>query len=221
MLKTASVLVVAVLGILLAPVFSVGETTIEVGKPFEGDLRGKTVQLSTEIKFETWKVPGISYKTVMEGRDFPLPRPGADGPSAIDRRDRGPSKGSAIRGFVSPISVRLKAGQGVVISCKVLGDGRKVQLFVRNPDGIVFACTKFEANASQLKIGGIAATGVYDVLVFSDQNGRYTLRATVDGPEEESPDETKIQMRIDELKRELAEQEAKLAKIKESKVNKP
>jgi hypothetical protein len=157
--------------------------TLKLGEKFAGELSGKRTAL-----------PKIAPK--MRGK--------------FGGKGKGGRRGSNL-GFGKKLPVSLKAGQSVSISATVAGAGRNVLLVLLDPTGEVVGHTAFKETTARLDIEEVNATGRYEIVVFSDKSGNFTLRAT--GPSAEADAEA-LEKRIKELKEELKELETKLKALK-------
>lgn len=125
-----------------------------------------------------------------------------------------------LSGFMMPngraveIPIQLKAGQALTVSVTVLGNDRQVGLILRDPTGQQIAISNSaELKSNELLVEEVAASGTYKIVVVSDQIGRFTLRAdSAAEPGDVGVDEDAdaLRAKIQRLKQELAEAEAKL-----------
>jgi hypothetical protein len=116
-------------------------------------------------------------------------------------------------GHHAELKLKLKAGQAVSIKGTVLGDGRKIQLALRDKTGKPVAFTALAPKSTILKVKEAPSTGNYTVVVQSDQVGAFTVVASV----EEELSESEIVAKIEALKEELKNWERKLKEIRSKK----
>jgi hypothetical protein len=111
------------------------------------------------------------------------------------------------------LKVKLKAGQAVSIQGKVLGDGRKIGLILRDKTGKQVASAALAPESNILKMKQTPSSGEYTVVVASDQVGAFTVVASV----EEELSENDLEKKIEALEQELAYLKAKLMAIRSKK----
>jgi hypothetical protein len=124
---------------------------------------------------------------------------------------------NGLRGWGTEFTVDLKAGQSLLVTATVIGAGRKVGFVLFDPTGKTLETTKWGTGANELKFGPVAATGQYTVVVISTQIGNYSITATDPTRPKAPPTEKELEEKIAKLKKELAEAEAELKKLKEKK----
>src|SRR5262245_56486970 len=124
--------------------------------------------------------------------------------------------------YQGALPIRLKAGQGMSITATVVGQGRLVGIRVINPMGKRIredpeASYEFgnqevpvmvlSAKTAEITIEEVNATGKYTIIVVSDQAGPFTVKATSGS---EGDDRESLEKQLKELKKKVAEIEAKL-----------
>jgi hypothetical protein len=176
MSRVRTVFALALLGPALVPATGRAQTSLRIGKKFEGQVNQPRVQLSNVLG----QVP-----------------PGWSG-------FNGGFNAFAF-GYVATVPLRLKAGEAVSISATVTGADRKVQLILLDPSKTGVAFTQMAAKKTLLKSEEVNATGTYLVVVASDRIGPYQLLATKDDDkeDEESIDDkiARLEKELGDLKR--------------------
>jgi hypothetical protein len=115
-------------------------------------------------------------------------------------------------GYMAHFSVYLKAGSKITINAAVLGKGRRLAIALVDETNTIVAATKRDTDVSQsrLVVTEVSATGVYTIRLVSNQIGAYTLIA--DFPKVE--DEKSLELKIEQLRKELADAESRLKELR-------
>lgn len=124
---------------------------------------------------------------------------------------------NGLRGWGTEFTVDLKTGQSLTVTATVVGANRKVGMVLINPTGKSLETTKWGTGGNELKFGPVAATGQYTVVLVSTEIGNYSVAATDPTRPKAPPTEKELEEKIAKLKKELAEVEAELKKLKEKK----
>jgi len=125
--------------------------------------------------------------------------------------------------YQGSMPINLKAGQGMSITATVIGQDRLVGIRVLNPAGkriredpdqsYEFGNQEVPVNILSTKtrtitIEEVSATGIYTIIVVSDQAGPFSVTAT--SSSEAGEDRESLEKQLKELRRRIVEIEAKL-----------
>jgi hypothetical protein len=113
------------------------------------------------------------------------------------------------------VLITLEAAQSLSLSVTVHGDERIVLVRLYDPSGDLIVATDFEGGTVKIERKEVPASGKYKIVIYSPHSGAFTLLAR--GPSKEEQDEKTIDERIKELKKELADLEAKREALKKKK----
>jgi hypothetical protein len=127
---------------------------------------------------------------------------------------------SSWAGYLTEQTVSLKAGGKIAITATVLGKGRGVAVWLKDPTGkVIDGPYNFDLATSKLQVPEVGATGKYTVVLISDQIGAYTVKADYVKPAEtspkaESPTVTGLQEKVARLEKDYARLEKEVAEVK-------
>jgi hypothetical protein len=113
------------------------------------------------------------------------------------------------------VLIALEAAQSLSLSVSVHGDERKVLVWLYDPQGDEIVKTSFQVGTARIDRKEVPASGKYKIVIRSPHSGAFTLLAK--GPSKDESDEKVIDERIKELKKELADLEAKREALKKKK----
>jgi hypothetical protein len=146
-----------------------------------------------------------------------VPFPGASGGSK--KRFELSTDHNPVECYQCALSVKLKEGQGIDVSVKVKGTGRKVCLKLLDPNGELMAHSKpFEITTNKLTLKEANVSGNYTIVVASDRSGGFELRA--EDPDGETKEGT-LKEKIKQREEELAELKAKLKALQGGRTKDP
>ena len=119
------------------------------------------------------------------------------------------------------VPVTLKAGQSFSAQVTVSGSKRKVALALNDPAGKrIVRIDEFLDTSSELTFEA-SVSGTFKIAVISDQVGAFKLRVVrVGGDGDVEPDAQALEAKIQQLKQELSETEAKLDALKKKSASK-
>ena len=126
-----------------------------------------------------------------------------------------PPFGNDPEGYLATLPVKLKAGQPIEITANIVGDGRRVAVYLIDSTNKRIAQTEIKDSSQSLKVKNVNATGMYGVVVWSNQIGAFNLIAEFEEPEVLTVAAAKA--KVDQLKKELAAAEAELKALEEKK----
>lgn len=116
-------------------------------------------------------------------------------------------------GYLTVLPVKLKAGQPIEITANVVGDKRRVVVWVVDSTNKEIAKSDIKDSSQSLKVKNANATGTYGVVIWSDRIGAFDLIAEFDGPEALTLAAAKA--KVESLKKELAAAEKELKKLED------
>lgn len=123
--------------------------------------------------------------------------------------------GDSTLAYMADVSVTLKAGQDISLTCTVTGKDRHVLLVLLDPRGMQIGISKSKAKMTTLRVEDVNANGEYKILVFTSLIGPFSLWATISSEEELNI--KAIEEEIKTLQQLLADAEARLKKARAKK----
>jgi len=130
--------------------------------------------------------------------------------------------GRSIPVVSTELPLNLKAGQKFSIQVTVSGpETRKAGLALKDPSGEAVALTELLPKSNELTIEA-GASGLSRIVVYSDLVGAFKLRVDPEGGDDAAePDVEALKAKIQRLKQELSEAEAKLEALEKPATKKP
>lgn len=130
----------------------------------------------------------------------------------------------SVNAYSTEFAVTLKAGSKITASVTVLGKGRRVTLYLKDPTGKFLACPARGANvgSNTLVVEEVAASGKYTLVIVSEQIGAFTVKADYPAPmanqlKAEVATEASLTADIAKLEKEIAAKKAQLDELRKKK----
>jgi hypothetical protein len=116
------------------------------------------------------------------------------------------------RGYSAEVPITLAARQSITITATVSGTGRSAAVVLLDPTGKAVAGAPERQTTCRLKVDEVSTAGEYTIVVVSNHVGVFTLRT--EGSADDL-DEKKLEDKIQQLEKDLADARAKLKALRE------